>query len=98
MSIHAGVSDNADPPPGYFSVQFASKTLSVYSGLYSFRAGMSQVNLLCDFLNTEIDGEMDIMMSTRDTVGSSSSEYQVLEQNPLSFGFSLYSIIEGMLK
>ncbi|XP_064389956.1 uncharacterized protein LOC135337876 isoform X3 [Halichondria panicea] len=85
----------SDPPPGYFSVKFVSKTLSRYSGLYSFRTGISQVDLLCNFLDTEMDDEMDVMMSTRDTVGSSSSGYQVLEHNPLSYGFSLYSISEG---
>ncbi len=48
------------PPPGYFSVKFVSNTLSRYSGLYS--KGISQVDLLCNFLDTEKDDEMDVMM------------------------------------
>ena len=90
------VDGSGNPPPGYFYVHFVSKTKTLYTGQYSFRSGMSQTEILCDGLDSHNEGEMDIMLSARDTLEFSSSEFRVLEHNPLHLGFSLYSIEAGI--
>ena len=67
-------------------MEFVDRTLSRYSGKFSFHFGITQEDVLCNHMDPEEK------MQYQERAAESTTQYRVYDQNPLILGFSLSSL------